>query len=176
MTAPNTTPALGGEGYNQSTFAVPDNFVAYLLSGELDNSSSMNQIYQQSYGKSVPIQNHISSLAGEGRWKEGRWWREFSRARFTFFSTIEISSHPSETERETLASLFVAWIRESNEWWGGTWATNELADWNVNQHLRGRKPDVEPAAATATENPAAGGSTATNASSHYWDPARDSMQ
>ncbi|PVH74930.1 hypothetical protein DL98DRAFT_499132 [Cadophora sp. DSE1049] len=57
MTAPNTTPAFGGEGYNQSTFAVPEDFVAYLFSGKLDNSSSMNQIYQQSYRNS-PTQYH----------------------------------------------------------------------------------------------------------------------
>ena len=65
------------------------------------------------------------------------------KARFTFFSTIEITPRPSETEREKLANLFTTWIMESGDWWGGTWASHELADWNVNQHLRGRKLGVD---------------------------------
>jgi hypothetical protein len=56
MTAPNTMPVFGGEGYNRSPFAIPEDFVAYLFSGQqMDNPSSMGQMGQQAYGKSVPI-------------------------------------------------------------------------------------------------------------------------
>jgi hypothetical protein len=51
MTAPNTMPVFGGEGYNRSPFAIPEDFVAYLFSGQqIDNSSPM-QIGQQGYTK-----------------------------------------------------------------------------------------------------------------------------
>lgn len=51
MTAPNTMPVFGGEGYNRSPFAIPEDFVAYLFSGQqIDNSSPM-QIGQQGYAK-----------------------------------------------------------------------------------------------------------------------------
>jgi hypothetical protein len=43
MTAANTMPVFGGEGYNRSPFAIPDDFVAFLFSGhQLDNSSPMS--------------------------------------------------------------------------------------------------------------------------------------
>lgn len=42
MTAATTMPVFGGEGYNRSPFAIPDDFVAYLFSGQQwDNSSPM---------------------------------------------------------------------------------------------------------------------------------------
>ena len=54
MTAPNTMPVFGGEGYNRSPFAIPEDFVAYLFSGQhMDNSSSMAQMGQHAYAKSV---------------------------------------------------------------------------------------------------------------------------
>lgn len=34
MTAPNTMPVFGGEGYNRSPFAIPEDFVAYLFSNQ----------------------------------------------------------------------------------------------------------------------------------------------
>ena len=56
MAAPNTMPVFGGEGYNRSPFAIPEDFVAYLFSGQqMENSSSMAQMGQQTYAKSVPI-------------------------------------------------------------------------------------------------------------------------
>lgn len=43
MAAVNTMPVFGGEGYNRSPFAIPDDFVAFLFSGQqLDNSSPMS--------------------------------------------------------------------------------------------------------------------------------------
>jgi hypothetical protein len=56
MTAPNTMPVFGGEGYNRSPFAIPEDFVAYLFSGQqLDNTSPMGQMGQQGYSKLVTI-------------------------------------------------------------------------------------------------------------------------
>jgi hypothetical protein len=53
MTAPNTIPVFGDESYNRSPFAIPDDFVAYLFSGQqIDNFSPM-QIGQQGYAKLV---------------------------------------------------------------------------------------------------------------------------
>ncbi|TVY22845.1 Zinc finger protein [Lachnellula hyalina] len=41
MTAPNTMPVFGGEGYNRSPFAIPEDFVAYLFSNQqLENAAS----------------------------------------------------------------------------------------------------------------------------------------
>lgn len=55
MTAPNTMPVFGGEGYNRSPFAIPEDFVAYLFSGQqIDNSSPMQIGQQGGYAKSVP--------------------------------------------------------------------------------------------------------------------------
>jgi hypothetical protein len=53
MTAPNTMPVFGGEGYNRSPFAIPEDFVAYLFSGQqLDNTSSpMGQMSHPGYSK-----------------------------------------------------------------------------------------------------------------------------
>jgi hypothetical protein len=54
MTAQNAMPVFGGEGYNRSPFAIPDDFVAYLFNGQqLDNSSPMAQpgAAQQGYAK-----------------------------------------------------------------------------------------------------------------------------
>lgn len=54
MTAPNTMPVFGGEGYNRSPFAIPEDFVAYLFSGQqIDTSSPMGQMGQQAYAKLV---------------------------------------------------------------------------------------------------------------------------
>lgn len=49
MTAPNTIPVFGGEGgYNRSPFAIPEDFVAYLFSGQqMDGTSPMTQMAQQ---------------------------------------------------------------------------------------------------------------------------------
>jgi hypothetical protein len=56
MTAPNTMPVFGGEGYNRSPFAIPEDFVAYLFSGQqIDVSSPIGQMGQQGYAKSVTI-------------------------------------------------------------------------------------------------------------------------
>jgi len=52
MTAQNTMPVFGGEGYNRSPFAIPEDFVAYLFSGQqLDGTSPMGQIGQPGYAK-----------------------------------------------------------------------------------------------------------------------------
>lgn len=53
MTAPNTMPVFGGEGYNRSPFAIPEDFVAYLFAGQqLDGASPLGQIGgQQGYAK-----------------------------------------------------------------------------------------------------------------------------
>jgi hypothetical protein len=52
MTAPNTMPVFGGEGYSRSPFAIPEDFVAYLFSGQqVDNASPMGPIGQQGYAK-----------------------------------------------------------------------------------------------------------------------------
>ena len=57
MTAPNTMPVFGGEGYNRSPFAIPEDFVAYLFSNQLvDNSPNhTSPISQQSYARLVYI-------------------------------------------------------------------------------------------------------------------------
>lgn len=53
MTAPNTMPVFGGEGYNRSPFAIPEDFVAYLFSNQqLENSASpMGHMGQPGYAK-----------------------------------------------------------------------------------------------------------------------------
>ena len=54
MTAPNTMPVFGGEGYNRSPFAIPEDFVAFLFSGQqVEGSSPISQIGQPGYAKSV---------------------------------------------------------------------------------------------------------------------------
>ncbi len=59
MTAPHTMPVFGGEGYNRSPFAIPEDFVAYLFSGQqIDNSSSM-PMGQQGYSKSVFLSSDV---------------------------------------------------------------------------------------------------------------------
>jgi len=58
MTAPNTMPVFGGEGYNRSPFAIPEDFVAYLFSEQQINSSSpMGQMGQQAYANYPDAQN-----------------------------------------------------------------------------------------------------------------------
>ncbi|KAG9235792.1 fungal-specific transcription factor domain-containing protein [Amylocarpus encephaloides] len=58
MTAPNTMPVFGGEGYSRSPFALPDDFVTYLFSGQsMDNSSPMGQIHPQGYATYPDAQN-----------------------------------------------------------------------------------------------------------------------
>lgn len=50
MTAPNTMPVFGGEGYSRSPFAIPEDFVAYLFSNQqLENSSPMSHMGPQGY-------------------------------------------------------------------------------------------------------------------------------
>jgi hypothetical protein len=50
MTAPNTMPVFGGEGYNRSPFAIPEDFVAYLFNNpQMEASSPMGQIIPQGY-------------------------------------------------------------------------------------------------------------------------------
>lgn len=54
MAAVNTMPVFGGEGYNRSPFAIPDDFVAFLFAGQhLDNSSPMSNpaLGTQGYSK-----------------------------------------------------------------------------------------------------------------------------
>jgi hypothetical protein len=53
MTASNTMPVFGDEGYNRSPFAIPEDFVAYLFSGQQIDNSSPIQIGQQGYVKLV---------------------------------------------------------------------------------------------------------------------------
>jgi hypothetical protein len=68
MTAPNTMPVFGGEGYNRSPFAIPEDFVAYLFSGQqIDTSSPMGPMGQQAYAKSVL--NLKSSIRNPGRFE-----------------------------------------------------------------------------------------------------------
>jgi len=52
ISAPSTLPVFGGEGpYNRSPFAIPEDFVAYLFSGQqMDGSSPMAQMQQQGFG------------------------------------------------------------------------------------------------------------------------------
>ena len=60
MNAPNTMPVFGGEGYNRSPFAIPEDFVAYLFSGQqIDNSSS--PMGQTGHAKSVLFSAHSST-------------------------------------------------------------------------------------------------------------------
>lgn len=60
MAVPNTMPVFGGEGYNRSPFAIPEDFVAYLFSGQqMDSSSPMGQMGQQGYGKSVNLLSRL---------------------------------------------------------------------------------------------------------------------
>lgn len=51
MTAPSAMPVFGGEGYNRSPFAIPEDFVAYLFSNQqLESSPSpMGQMGQQNF-------------------------------------------------------------------------------------------------------------------------------
>lgn len=51
MTAPNTMPVFGGEGYSRSPFAIPEDFVAYLFNQPLEGASPMGQMGQQGYAK-----------------------------------------------------------------------------------------------------------------------------
>jgi hypothetical protein len=48
MIAQNTMPVFGGEGYNRSPFAIPEDFVAYLFSGQ-QIETSVGQLGQQEY-------------------------------------------------------------------------------------------------------------------------------
>ncbi|OBT96142.1 hypothetical protein VE01_06940 [Pseudogymnoascus verrucosus] len=60
MAAVNTMPVFGGEGYNRSPFAIPDDFVAFLFSGQhLDNSSPMSNpaLGTQGYSNYPDAQN-----------------------------------------------------------------------------------------------------------------------
>lgn len=52
ISAPNTMPVFGGEGYNRSPFAIPEDFVAFLFSGQqLDGSSPITPMGQPGYNK-----------------------------------------------------------------------------------------------------------------------------
>ncbi|KAH6663487.1 fungal-specific transcription factor domain-containing protein [Halenospora varia] len=58
MTAPNTMPVFGGEGYSRSPFAIPEDFVAYLFSNQqLEASSPMGPMGQQGYAAYPDAQN-----------------------------------------------------------------------------------------------------------------------
>lgn len=57
MAAQNTMPVFGGEGYNRSPFAIPEDFVAYLFSGQQLDGSPIGQIGQQGYTNYVDAQN-----------------------------------------------------------------------------------------------------------------------
>lgn len=58
MTAPNTMPVFGGEGYSRSPFAIPEDFVAYLFSGQQANEASpMGPVSQQGYANYLDAQN-----------------------------------------------------------------------------------------------------------------------
>lgn len=47
MSAPSTMPVFGGEGgYNRSPFAMPEDFIAYLL---MDGQTAGSQMGQQNY-------------------------------------------------------------------------------------------------------------------------------
>jgi len=59
MTAPNTMPVFGGDGYNRSPFAIPEDFVSYLFSGQLDSSSPMGQMGQHAYAKLVVVSSRM---------------------------------------------------------------------------------------------------------------------
>jgi hypothetical protein len=63
MTVPNTMPVFGGEGYNRSPFAIPDDFVAFLFSGQqMENTSSpMGQMSQPGYAKYVAYLKYKSN-------------------------------------------------------------------------------------------------------------------
>jgi hypothetical protein len=56
MTAPNTMPVFGGEGYSRSPFAIPEDFVAYLFNNQqMEASSPMGQINPQGYAALVEL-------------------------------------------------------------------------------------------------------------------------
>ncbi|KIN08271.1 hypothetical protein OIDMADRAFT_140709 [Oidiodendron maius Zn] len=58
MTAPNTMPVFGGEGYNRSPFAIPEDFVAFLFSGQqVEGSSPISQMGQPGYANYPDPQN-----------------------------------------------------------------------------------------------------------------------
>lgn len=108
------------------------------------------------WSKATSIQRHTSSLTHQPKWQEGRWLREFSvraicplahatryshpqKSRFVLLPTIPTSPQPNEAEREALTRMLMKWVRESKEWWGGTWDDADLADWHVNQHVKGKR-------------------------------------
>ena len=50
ISAPNTMPVFGGEGYNRSPFAIPEDFVAYLFNNQqIEASSPMGPMNPQTY-------------------------------------------------------------------------------------------------------------------------------
>lgn len=49
MSTPNTMPVFGGESYNRSPFAISDDFVAYLFSGQQFNGSGAITIGQPNF-------------------------------------------------------------------------------------------------------------------------------
>jgi len=58
MSAPNTMPVFGGEGYNRSPFAIPEDFVAYLFSNQqIDGTSPIGQMSQPGYANYPDAQN-----------------------------------------------------------------------------------------------------------------------
>ena len=58
MSAQNTMPVFGGEGYNRSPFAIPEDFVAYLFSNQqIDGTSPMGQMSQPGYANYPDAQN-----------------------------------------------------------------------------------------------------------------------
>jgi hypothetical protein len=67
MTAPNTMPVFGGEGYNRSPFAIPDDFVAYLFSGQqqLDSTSPLGYMGQQGYANHDAQNQYLPYFAND---------------------------------------------------------------------------------------------------------------
>jgi hypothetical protein len=59
MTAPNTMAVFGGEGYNRSPHAIPEDLVMFL---GLDSSSSMGQMGQQAYAKLVAVSHPLKPI------------------------------------------------------------------------------------------------------------------
>jgi len=58
ISAPNAMPVFGGEGYNRSPFAIPEDFVAYLFSNQqIDGTSPMGQMSQPGYANYPDAQN-----------------------------------------------------------------------------------------------------------------------
>lgn len=66
MTASSTLPVFGGEGgYNRSPFAIPEDFVAYLFSQQMEGASPMAQLAQQGFAPEVINQYYAPYLTND---------------------------------------------------------------------------------------------------------------